>query len=350
MTPPQRLPLQPEGIAVYLAEALGHPVYERWTWKRLIEGYGALPDARRAKPTVCRLLIDVPAVIEAWQRGRLLVTAEAQSPEVAQVVIALLKTHGRRFKASVTPVTDVTVVATAVDGLPVSLIGWLQRVGRFRNPHADTNTLGARDDHVAVAAFLRERDALAAHLARVHRRVAAAGAVVPSLRPGSAVRSDPAGSVDVPSLSAGSAIGVITVRREWCRLRGVVRALAVEGLGGDRELVPVLARHRVLVGQPRGRPRDRSGNWDQHQVAQTFRHGSSPFQASGRKVPAATALSSASQPASIALAVQGAVDGRHTGVFEEERHHVVARRQNLTPTSRLPRRELSSLDSPGPER
>jgi len=31
VTPPQRLPEQPAGIAAYLAEVLGHPVYERWT-------------------------------------------------------------------------------------------------------------------------------------------------------------------------------------------------------------------------------------------------------------------------------------------------------------------------------
>ena len=30
VTPPRRLPLQAEGIAAYLAEALGHTVYERW--------------------------------------------------------------------------------------------------------------------------------------------------------------------------------------------------------------------------------------------------------------------------------------------------------------------------------
>jgi integrase/recombinase XerC len=70
MTPPQRLPSDAEGIAAYLAEALGHTVYQRWTWQRMIDVHGALPDARRAKPAVCRLLIDAPAVVEARQRGR----------------------------------------------------------------------------------------------------------------------------------------------------------------------------------------------------------------------------------------------------------------------------------------
>lgn len=171
VTPPRRLPLQPEGIAAYLAETLAHPVYERWTWKRLIDVHGALPDARRAKPTVCRLLIDAPAVVEAWQRGRLQVTVEDRSPSMVQVVIALLKTHRRRFKAAVTsltPVNEVAVAAPTVDGLPASLIGWLQRVGRFHNPHSDTNTLGASDDHAAVAAFLRERAMRSRHTWRAY--------------------------------------------------------------------------------------------------------------------------------------------------------------------------------------
>lgn len=168
VTPPCRLPLQPERVAVYLAEALAHPVYERWTWKRLIDVYGALPEARRAKPTVCRLLVDAPAVVEAWQRGRLQVTAQEESPPVAQVVMALLKTHGRRFKASAEPATEVSLAAPAVDGLPASLIGWLQRAGRFHNPHPDTNTLGASDDHAAVAAFLRERATRSRHTWRAY--------------------------------------------------------------------------------------------------------------------------------------------------------------------------------------
>jgi integrase/recombinase XerC len=168
MTPPRRLPLQAEGIAAYLAEALGHPVYERWTWKRLIDVHDALPNARRAKPTVCRLLIDAPAVVEAWQRGRLNVAAEDQAPSVAQVVIALLKTHSRRFKASTRPTDEVVAAAPAVDSLPVSLIGWMQRTGRFHNPHPDTNTLGAGDDHVALAAFLRERATPSRHTWRAY--------------------------------------------------------------------------------------------------------------------------------------------------------------------------------------
>jgi len=75
VVPPQRLPSEPAAIAAYLSEALGHPVHERWTWTRLIKVYGALPDARRAKPTVCRLLID------ARSRGGLAARTATRAPE-----------------------------------------------------------------------------------------------------------------------------------------------------------------------------------------------------------------------------------------------------------------------------
>ena len=50
--PAHAVPPAPELAAQYLANALMHPVYERWNWQRLIKIYGALPDARRAKPRV----------------------------------------------------------------------------------------------------------------------------------------------------------------------------------------------------------------------------------------------------------------------------------------------------------
>lgn len=166
VTPPLCLPAQPEAIATYLATALGHPVYEHWTWRRLVQVYGALPDARRAKPRVCRLLIDAPAVIEAWQRGRLHIVPETQAPGVAQVVLALLKTHARRFKACADSAAEIGVQPMSV--LPVSLASWLQRTGRLHNPHPQTNTLGAADDHGALAAFLRERASRSPHTWRAY--------------------------------------------------------------------------------------------------------------------------------------------------------------------------------------
>lgn len=172
VAPPLRLPLSPEAMAAYLTDALGHAVYERWTWKRLVDVYGTLPDARRAKPTVCRLLIDAPAAVEAWQRGRLQVTTEALAPEVGQVVASLLRTNARRFRASgaAAPATPGTSALTLPEtsALPASLNSWLQRTGRLHNPHRDTNTLGAGDDHAALEAFLRERAGRSRHTWRAY--------------------------------------------------------------------------------------------------------------------------------------------------------------------------------------
>jgi integrase/recombinase XerC len=93
VSPPQWLPQDPYAVALYLTEALGHPVFENWTWQRLVQVYGALPDARRAKPKVCRLLIEVAQVTEVWHQGKLRILASEQAPDVAQVVLSLLKTH-----------------------------------------------------------------------------------------------------------------------------------------------------------------------------------------------------------------------------------------------------------------
>lgn len=67
VTPPQRLPAAPEDQARYLAAALGHPVYERWTWSRLLREYVVLVDARRAKPAVCQILLGASEAVEFWQ-------------------------------------------------------------------------------------------------------------------------------------------------------------------------------------------------------------------------------------------------------------------------------------------
>ena len=80
VTPPQWLPESSVARAIYLTEALGQVVYERWTWQRLLKIHGTLADARRAKPKVCRILIDLPAVVEFWQRGRMHTVPEAGSP------------------------------------------------------------------------------------------------------------------------------------------------------------------------------------------------------------------------------------------------------------------------------
>lgn len=167
IVPPLRLPERPDEIAAYLADALGHPVYERWTWVRLIKVYGALPDAKRAKPAVCRLLIDAREVVEAWQRGRLQSLPADQAPAVETVVLAMLKAHGKRFQRAASRPDAADAMPVVADALP-GLDDWLRRQGRLVNPHADTNTLGARDDDGALAAFLRERAARSRHTWRAY--------------------------------------------------------------------------------------------------------------------------------------------------------------------------------------
>lgn len=180
VVPPRRLPASPDEQATYLAEALGHPVYERWTWRRLLAAHGTLPDARRARPAVCRCLLNASVAVEAWRRGRLQVIAGEDAPAVATVVQALLKAHGKRFRPAQAPLPLAAAAAGGEairslqpdmplsDMMPAALVPWLQRRGRLANPHPDTNTLGAADDHQALAAFLRERACRSRHTWRAY--------------------------------------------------------------------------------------------------------------------------------------------------------------------------------------
>ncbi len=180
MVPPRRLPVDPIELAAYLAEALGHPVYERWTWRRLLTVHGTLPEARRARPVVCRCLLNASEAVEVWRRGRLQVIGGDSAPTVGAVVQALLKAHGKRFKPAQVPLPSVPPAVTGEaaraglpdmslsDVLPATLVAWLQRRGRLANPHPDTNTLGAADDHQALAAFLRERACRSKHTWRAY--------------------------------------------------------------------------------------------------------------------------------------------------------------------------------------
>lgn len=180
VVPPQRLPAKPIEQAAYLAEALGHPVYERWTWRRLLAVHGSLPEARRARPAVCRCLLSASEAVEVWRRGRLQVIEGENAPAVDTVVQALLKAHGKRFRAAqvsspvaLAAVPDKPPKAGLLDPalsdvLPAPLVHWLERRGRLANPHPDTNTLGAEQDHQALGAFLRERACGSKHTWRAY--------------------------------------------------------------------------------------------------------------------------------------------------------------------------------------
>ncbi len=173
VSPPHWLPDDPHLAAQYLADALGHPVYACWTWRRLVQEYGALPDARRAKPKVCGLLIDVPAVTEFWQRGKLLTLDSQSAPDVDSIVLALLKSHKKRFRLAqagraLAPTADVSSPMETQTAMPPSMVSWLQRTGRLFNPHRQTNTLGAADDYAALTLFLNERAARSVHTWRAY--------------------------------------------------------------------------------------------------------------------------------------------------------------------------------------
>ncbi|MDG0854447.1 tyrosine-type recombinase/integrase [Roseateles puraquae] len=174
VVPPQRLPAGAAAVADYLALALGHPVFERWNWTRMIRVYGALPDARRAKPALCRLLIDAPEAVEAWQRGRLQLFSASEAPAIEAVVSGLLKTHRKRFQAEVSTLDDgrrageLSGISVVARGLSASLVNMLDGQGRFANADRATNTLGALSDLAAVEAFLREKTCRSRHTWRAY--------------------------------------------------------------------------------------------------------------------------------------------------------------------------------------
>ncbi|MFP4889693.1 tyrosine-type recombinase/integrase [Paraburkholderia sp. EG304] len=181
--PPQRLPGSVDAALAYLAHALGHPLYLRWTLSALKRGCPSLADAKREHPAVFALLLEHDTAIEYWERGRLKVVTEAAAPSATVVLERILRQHRRRFRPSaadaapdgarlpavITP--DAALLPGGVDAT------WLARAGRFANPVALTNTLGVADDAQAVRLFLRERASHSPHTLRAYvtelRRLAA---------------------------------------------------------------------------------------------------------------------------------------------------------------------------------
>jgi len=183
VTPPQRLPAAPEDQVRYLAAALGHPVYERWTWARLLQAYSALADARRAKPAVCQILLGASEAVEFWQRGRVRVSAGVAAPPIDVILAQVRLVHARRFRRTstelpvgapgvstslLTPTITSEVLLDPSTWFPQPVDRWLQRRGRFANPDRETNALGAADDLAAVATFLRERASRSRHTWRAY--------------------------------------------------------------------------------------------------------------------------------------------------------------------------------------
>jgi integrase/recombinase XerC len=190
--PPQHVPDGVEAALAYVAHALGHPVYVRWTLAALKRGCPSLADAKREHPAVFALLLEHDTVIEYWDHGRLRVVPESLAPAAATVLDRVLRQHRRRFRLATPDATPgeatdgalasqpAVAAAVNVDGalLPAGVDpAWLARAGRFANAVALTNTLGVADDAQAVRLFLRERAAHSPHTLRAYvtelRRLAA---------------------------------------------------------------------------------------------------------------------------------------------------------------------------------
>lgn len=173
--PPRHLPPTVEGALAYLAETLGHPVYTHWTLARLKRRYGSLAEAKAAQPAVLKLLLSHDAAVEYWERGRLRTVPGDQAPSPEIVLARLLHTHRRRFQTaspSAGPkVPDAAAPTAANPWLATQhpdTLAWLARAGRFAQPHAATNTLGASDDAQALALFLRDRASRSPHTLRAY--------------------------------------------------------------------------------------------------------------------------------------------------------------------------------------
>ncbi|SDR51273.1 Site-specific recombinase XerD [Paraburkholderia fungorum] len=206
--PPRRLPDDLDAALAYVTDAIGHPVYTRWTLTLLKRGCPSLADAKRDHPVVFALLLDQDAAVEYWERGRLRVAAPDQAPTPVTVLLRLLRQH-RRFRfapdgpatsstssrIAAEPASGASPATTAVavpdltppvghpvdppSGAAVWLAtlapapdpagrAWLARAGRFANLSSVTNTLGVADDAQAVTLFLRERASRSPHTLRAY--------------------------------------------------------------------------------------------------------------------------------------------------------------------------------------
>ncbi|WP_063959094.1 tyrosine-type recombinase/integrase [Caballeronia calidae] len=96
--PAQRLPDTVDAALAYLGEALGHPVYRRWTLAHLKRAAPSLAEAKRAHPAVFALLLDHAAAVEYWDHGRLHLAADDTAPAADRVLARVLHAHRRRFR------------------------------------------------------------------------------------------------------------------------------------------------------------------------------------------------------------------------------------------------------------
>jgi len=159
--PPRRLPAGVDAALAYLADALGHVVYTRWTLGMIRQRHASLADAKAARPAVMHVLLDHEAAVEYWDRGRVRTVTVDAAPAPEAVLARVLHTHRRRFKpvpegGELVATGEPKREAAALMTLPGPLVEWLARAGRFAAVASATNTLGVGDDAQAAALFLRE--------------------------------------------------------------------------------------------------------------------------------------------------------------------------------------------------
>jgi hypothetical protein len=172
------LPATVDAALAYLAEALGHPVYAHWTLARIKRRYGSLADAKAAQPTVLKLLLATTGQSNTGSAGACAPRRRIWRPARTTVLARLLHTHRRRIRSTAALASEATV-PTAAEARAVAANpwlaahgpadhAWLTRAGRFAQPHAAANTLGAADDAQALALFLRDRTGRSPHTLRAY--------------------------------------------------------------------------------------------------------------------------------------------------------------------------------------
>ncbi|MGY4730850.1 site-specific integrase [Burkholderia pyrrocinia] len=176
------MPGEVDAAITYLADALDHVVYTRWTLAVVKQRYPSLAEAKAAKPAVMRLLLDQSTAIEYWDRGRARVVPAIEAPAPDTVVERVLRAHARRFRCDTGSVALAAIgekkrEPSLVTSLPLAVLQWGARAGRYANPSGATNTLDVGDDAQVIVLFLRDRGSRSAHTTRAYvmeiRRLAA---------------------------------------------------------------------------------------------------------------------------------------------------------------------------------
>ena len=153
VSPPQPIPGRPQLAAQYPADALGHRSMRTGRGGDWYRECGALPDAKRAKPKVCGLFIEVAGVtgvLAARQAND--VGFPVRSGHRIDRACACLKSHKKRFRLAepgfALPLT-VDVVSPVDPTMPPSMVNWLQRTVASSTHNVQNQYVGVADDYAA---------------------------------------------------------------------------------------------------------------------------------------------------------------------------------------------------------